>query len=207
MKFSGTHKPPPTVRRCRNRVFAVATKFLLRVLPRASATAVATPLQISLCLVAPGSCSAAAALAAAAAMAGPCAYRLGVSSLPVAPSVRSVRLPAASQDCTSVRLRECAALLCCAQKLEEAGFHTRGDLEHIGPVDLARGASTAVAVAHMSRPATPGVLLVHLDLRRAAPVTEADLTHEEALSVLRESGSRFVTQSAVLPGAHAAPLL
>jgi len=79
------------------------------------------------------------------------------------------------------------------QKLEAAGFHTRGDLENIGPVDLARGASQMPPLA--PRLLTP---------RHAA---EAELTHEEALGVLRETNSRLVAQAAALPGALTAPAL
>lgn len=76
---------------------------------------------------------------AAAAMFGPIAgFRLAVSSLAVAPSVRSVRPSTAS-----CQARPCARLTRSSpapQKLEAAGFGTRGDLENIGPIDLARGA-------------------------------------------------------------------
>ena len=37
-------------------------------------------------------------------------------------------------------------------------------------------------------------------------VAEADLTHEEALAVLRESNSKFVTRMESLPGARVTPM-
>ena len=73
------------------------------------------------------------------AAAAPGGFRIAVSSLPVAPSVRSVRPCFGAESSASAH-----ALLCLcrslSQKLEAAGFGTRGDLENIGPVDLARGA-------------------------------------------------------------------
>jgi hypothetical protein len=105
-------------------------------------------------------------------------------------------------------VRTLAPLLVMPQKLEAAGFMTRGDLENIGPIDLARGACAAPEAAALTR--RPWQSRVHVCMsakRLYAPVlprhAEAELTHEEALSVLRESSSRFVAQGSTMPGALA----
>ena len=78
--------------------------------------------------------------------AAPSGFRIAVSSLPVAPSVRAVRpLPISLRAAHEVLMR-CLGLplpFVRPQKLEAAGFGTRGDLENIGPVDRARGARPA----------------------------------------------------------------
>lgn len=91
-------------------------------------------------------------------------YRLGIATLPLAPSVRA--------------------------KLEAAGFTSRGDLENIGPIDLARGAFPA------DRREAFVWALSHT-------CAEAELTHEEALSVLQESSRLYAPGASALPGALA----
>ena len=81
--------------------------------------------------------------------AAPGSFRIAVSSLPVAPSVRSVRPLLAERGARAdASPRVAAPFSLLSQKLEAAGFGTRGDLENIGPVDLARGTrASAVAAA------------------------------------------------------------